>query len=79
VCIKNWEREYNIIRIDQNKSDWYFNAISLTEFSPIELFSTAHQIALFHTPVVTFCILILLKEKKRRTRPAVNCDTFLKS
>jgi hypothetical protein len=40
------------------------------------LFSNAHQIILVPTPAMTFCTLILLEEKK--TRPAVNHDTFFK-
>jgi hypothetical protein len=55
---------------NENKSNWYFNAISLKEFSRTELF------ILFPTPVVTFSTLILLDGGKNR--PAVNHETFLK-
>jgi hypothetical protein len=33
---------------------------------PYELFSNAHQIILFPTPVVNLCTLNLLEEKKRQ-------------
>jgi hypothetical protein len=41
---------------NENKSNWYFNAISLKE-SRIELFSNADQVILFTTPVITFILL----------------------
>ena len=62
VCFIYFYLVYNQERIDQNKWDWYFNAISLIEFSQIELFSNARQIISFPNPVVTFCIFILLEE-----------------
>jgi hypothetical protein len=49
------------------------------------LFSSAHQIILFPTPVVTFCTLIVLEgekkeKKKKRTKQArsKSYETFLK-
>ena len=53
---------------NENKSNWYFNAILQKESSRIELFSNAYQIILFPTPVVTFSALIWLDGEKTQAR-----------
>jgi hypothetical protein len=62
---------------NENKSNWYFNATPLKEFSRTELFSNAYQIILFTTPVVTFSTLILLDGEKKKARS--KSRNFLKS